>query len=1418
MNEKEKIIKEFNFDNNKYGCDKLYHEEFSKMAEKYPERSAIVFNESKITYKELNEMTNSLAHYLRSKGVRRNDIIPIICDRSPFYIIGTLGISKSGGAFLPVDKNLPIDRIQFILKDVHPKLILYRSCEEVIDQLNNNDDFKNILNNLEEHNYSLNCNKINNINEPDDTCYVLFTSGTTGNPKGAAVSHFNIYNYIRKFDNKKEMKNFSIYSLFIESNNITNVLGLSNFSFDISHIEITLSLVHGLNIVLIDDKKYNDVILLSDYITKNNVELINSTPTRIKLFMENDKFKKSIKNVKAVILTGEVLSKELCKDIHKYSKTKIYNGYGPTECAVDCSFIEVDENINEMITIGRQLCNCKVYILDKNQKPVPIGVIGEIYIGGYGVGKGYLNREELTKEKFVENKYNYDNDEHNKIMYRTGDLGKWKSNGEIDYLGRIDFQVKINGQRVELGDIESKILEIQEIQQCVVIDQKKETGEKYLVCYYISKASKEEISNKSIRKYLNEKLPRYMVPNYYIKINSFPLSSTGKLNRRALPIPNKEDFITETYVAPKSKIEKVICKIFSDIFNTDELEIGKMHDFYDLGGDSLDAIRISLRIEKELNIKINIKDIMNNSMICELSKYIELILNDYDNDCNKMEIISKRNSKEFPITSQQLGVYIDSIKEINSILYNIPRFYKLNTNVDKERIKKAILKIFEKQEILRSRYAGKEINGKTEIYGFIDDECSLKFEEYSYENIGTFIRPFDLNKAPLMRVAFIGNEYLLIDIHHIICDGITDLVIMNELNKYYNNKEVEELEIQFSDYAININEKKNNGKLNEQIEIYKEIFSNEYEILNIPKTNKMINNNDLNDEIEESNRYEQLIDKTTSSIINEFIKHNNISKTALFISIYGYVLSKYSGQDVIYTSVMNMNRNNHYIENMAGMFVSTLPLLLNYNNEENRFIEIIKENMETLVNIYNNQDISFAELTEILKLKKINNSFIFQPHISYDDNENQNKSIFITDCEDENMNLFNEIKDTFNQNNKSKFEISFGVIENKDNYLISIEYDNSLYDSRMVKNILNSYIELICNIKNIGNINIKNIEYIPIKEKDRIVKEFNSDVNKEGCDKLYYEEFRKIAEKYPERNAIIFNEISITYKKLDEMSNSLAYYLRSQGVQRNDMIPIICDRSPYYIIGILGISKAGGAFLPIDKNLPTERIQLIIKDVNPKLILYKNCEEVIDNLLMEENNKYNVYDLEKHNYSLNIGEINIINETNDICYVIFTSGTTGKPKGTLVSFYNIYNFIRSNIDNNNKCSNNGFCNYDSMMKNENVMNILGITNFSFDASFVELLFSLIHGLKIILVDEITNDNINLLSNYMIKNKVEFIQITPSRLKLLIENNLFIKALHNLKSIGLAGEELSIELCKSIKEISNCKIFNEYGPTECAVGC
>ncbi|ORX75177.1 acetyl-CoA synthetase-like protein [Anaeromyces robustus] len=1234
--EKEKIINSFNNNVYEYDHNKFYHVEFSRIAKEKPNKCAVVCNNVEITFKQLDEMSNSLAHYLRKQNIGRNDIIPVISERSYFFIIAILAVMKSGAAYLPIDPEFPREQYK-----------------------------------LETHNYENEKFEINNINESEDLCYLLYTSDD------------------------------------IFEDEIDNALAICKFTHDISIAEINYPLLRGSKIILSNDEEFNNPELLSNLITKYNVQYIFTVPSRMNSYM----------NVKWIILGGEKIDSNIVNKIQNNSNGKVLSVYGPTETRF--SNIKIMEKIEEddqsKITAGKPLCNFKMYILDKYLKPVPIGIKGEIYIAGVGVGKGYLNREELTKEKFIECPYYYVNGKPG-IMYKTGDIGKWTEDGEIICLGRQDFQVKIRGQRIELGEIENCIKEIKGITNSVVIDKKNDNNDVYLIGYYISTI---DINKLEIRNHLRNKLPVYMIPRFFKKLDKLPLTNNGKLDRRSLPELTTEDIVNEEYIAPESEVEKTICKIYSEIFNIEENLIGIMSNFYEIGGDSLNAIKIVSSIEKELKIKISIKEILSNPIICDLSKYIESITND-DNKTNNIDIIEKRNCKEFPVTSQQLGVYIDSIKS--------------------PELKEAFNKLFQNQEILRSKYYEKENNGKIEVYGFIDDNCSLSFEEYTYDNVKSFIRPFDLSKAPLMRVGFIKDEVLLIDLHHIIADGATMLIIQNELNNYYNDLEIQDLDIQFSDYAIDWNERKNNGSFEKQIEFYKEMFSCDYDLLNIPKKDTNINKLLENEK-----------EKDKSMLV--------LRQNSIFINIYGYVLSKYSGQDIIYTSIMSANRNNRYVANMIGMLISTQPVLLKYENEESSFLETIKHNMNVLYDVYNNQDISFSELINSLKLKRINNSFIYQPYNRINNNNNNNNLINIF-AENE----FIEMNSIFKQkeDNNSKFDICLCVSENYDDYTITIEYNNELYDSHMISNILDSYFETL-KYMNMFNNPVKEIEYIPHDTKEKIINGFNYDINNSDCNKLYHEEFCKMALQYPEKCAIVYNDIKISYKKLDELSNSLAHYLREHGITRNDIVPVICDRSYHYIISTLAISKAGGAFFPIDKKFPIDRIQTILSDVNPKIVILYDVHNTLKNKL---NLDYNIYDIQNHDYNINQSPIKNINEPDDTCYVLSTSGTTGKPKATLVSHFNIYNYIRSFQGDNDQIH----CIYNLFIKKNKVKNMLSIANFPFDLSHIEITFSLIHGLTIILVDDNLSEDISLFAEYIFKNDVDFITTTPTRFKLFMEND------------------------------------------------
>eukprot|EP00833_Pecoramyces_ruminatium_P000239 jgi/Orpsp1_1/1174271/evm.model.c7180000049477.1 len=529
--------------------------------------------------------------------------------------------------------------------------------------------------------------------------------------------------------------------------------------------------------------------------------------------------------------------------------------------------------------------------------------------------------------------------------------------------------------------------------------------------------------------------------------------------------------------------------------------------------------------------------------------------------------------------------------------------------------------------------------------------------------------------------------------HHIICDGTTISIIKKELNKYYENDKIEELEVQFSDYALYVEDKKINGLYENQFKFYQDMFNDSYNPLILPQKEEILNcNNDIMKK--RSKIITRLINKEQSRKIEKYLKKNNVSKTSFFLSIYGYILSKYSGQESIYTSIVSANRNSYYTENMIGMFVSTQPILLKYGEKDISLSDIINNNMNKLIEIYNNQEISFFELVSRLKLERVNNTFIFQAKEII--NENENSSIF-----DEYVKDFYTLMDCYSdelmeENNKeAKFDITFNVEEREEDYLILVEYNETLYEEIMISRILDSYIEVIKNMELFEEY-IYNIEFIPEEEKEKIIKEFNSESDRNECENYYFEKFQEMAE---------------------------------NGVSRNDIIPIICDRTPYHIISTIAISKSGGAFLPIDIKLPIDRIKFILQEVKPKIILHCNSDKIIENL---NDCNYKFYNLKEHSYDKWQNKLENINQPDDTCYVLFTSGTTGKPKGVLISHFNIYNYIRSFEEDENNYSLHNL-----LIRKDCINNALVLTNFTFDISHDEITLCLMHGLTMILADEIT---------------------------------------------------------------------------------
>ncbi|AEY64767.1 non-ribosomal peptide synthetase [Clostridium sp. BNL1100] len=1322
-NEKKSILYDFNKTELDFPKDKVMAELFEEMVESSPDNLAVIFGEEKVTYGELNRRANCLADRLRHMGIGKNDFVAIMTERSVEMIAGILGIIKSGAAYVPVDPGYPKDRIEYMISDSSPKAILvYNTNIEtelpVID-LKDNTIWEGDRQNLEI------------LSRPEDVAYVIYTSGTTGRPKGVMVENHGIAN---------------LKSYFESSFKITpkdNVLQFANISFDASVWEMSMGLLTGATLIVVPSECIMDTLLFEKYCSDNNVTVATLPP---QYYLTLNNFAPRL-----LITAGSESSKKIIEKVG--TDIRYINAYGPTEttvCATHWEYVK-SEAVRDSIPIGKPIPNTKVYILNGTEL-CGIGMPGELCIAGAGITRGYLNRLELTHERFIDNPYG-----EGKI-YRSGDLARWLPDGNIEYLGRIDEQVKIRGYRIELGEIENVIRKIDYITDAAVIAREDSKGEKAIFAYMVSTG---EIDSEEIRNIIAKSLPDYMIPAYLMQLDNIPLNRNGKVDKKAL-LAIKASI--DGYKAPRNKLEHVICEAFCEVLKLDK--VGIFDSFFELGGHSLRATMLVNLIEEKAGVRLSHKDIF-------LYRTPEKIANAVNQSAtNEYNPISAVAVKEYyTMSPAQQRLYMVAQIDETGIAYNLPCVYEIKGRLERERFENAVKKLVARHEILRTSFT--MVNGEPVQTVSKDVYISLEFVDAEKEEIDEilkgFVKPFDLGRAPLMRATVIntgeGSSLLLLDMHHIIADGISMNILLSELSSLYGNGTLPELRVQFKDYS----EWLKTVDITAQGEYWKTMFSDEVPVLNMPLDYRRPSVQSFR-----GRAVATCIQGELATDIEKIQRKTETTDYMIFMSALMILLSKYTGQqDIVIGSPMS-GRTHKDTQNIPGMFVNTLAFR-GKPEKTKRYSEFLSEVKEICLNAYENQDYPFEKLIELVSANRESSRnplfdimFVLQNYdhgtASFDTMEMQE----LDKCE---------------WHRAARFDLAVIVTKQRDGYKIVLEYCEDLYAEETAELLKNHYINLVKEIASNCEQLIGRIDVLDENEKKSILYDFNKTELDFPKEKVMAELFEEMVESSSDNLAVIFGEEKVTYGELNRRANCLAGRLRHMGIGKNDFVAIMTERSVEMIAGILGIIKSGAAYVPVDPGYPKDRIEYMISDSSPKAILVynTNIETELPVIDLKDNT---IWEGDRQN-------LEILSRPEDVAYVIYTSGTTGRPKGVMVENHGIAN-LKSY--------------FESSFKITPKDNVLQFANISFDASVWEMSMGLLTGATLIVVPSECIMDTLLFEKYCSDNNVTVATLPPQ----------YYLTLNNFapRLLITAGSESSKKIIEKVG--TDIRYINAYGPTETTV--
>ncbi|MBE8967605.1 amino acid adenylation domain-containing protein [Nostocales cyanobacterium LEGE 12452] len=1409
--ERHQLLVEWNDTQTNYPQDKCIHQLFEEQVERSPNAIAVVYENQQLTYYELNYRANQLAHYLQTLGVKPDVLVGLCVERSLEMVIGLLGILKAGGAYVPLDPDYPQERLSFMLEDAHVKVLLTQ---------------QHLIKRLPEHQANLVCldtdwlfickssqdNALGQLTvgiaavQATNLAYVIYTSGSTGQPKGVMLSHRNLCNHM-----------FWMQTAFPLTEK-DKVLQKTPFSFDASVWEFYAPLLVGGKLLLAQPGGHADTAYLKELIAQEQVTTVQFVPSLLQILIEQGGLE-TCHSLKQIFCGGEALPVVVQENLLSNLNVNLHNLYGPTEACIDATFWTCKPGIKrQIVPIGRPIANTQIYILDEYLQPVPVGVAGELHIAGAGLARGYLNKRELTQEKFIPNPFGggrgaegqrgrgetEDQSSNSERLYKTGDLARYLPDGNIEYLGRIDNQVKIRGFRIELGEIEGVLSQLGNVQANCVIAREDTPGDKRLVAYVVPHNNCTLTINE-LRHSLKAKLPDYMLPNAFVMLESMPLTPNGKLDRRALPIPDFNSERIDKYVAPRTPVEELLAQIWAQVL---KVELVGIHDnFFELGGHSLLATQLVSRIRTWFKVELPLRELFARATVAELAHLIRQ-LQQQNLELTASPILLRARDAELPLSyAQQRLWFLDQLNP-NSAFYNIATALRIVGTLCVAALEQSLQEIIHRHEALHTNFI--TVDGKPSqiIHNWREQEniswtvsiVDLKHLSATEQEIATqqlaqqqAIQPFDLATQALARVTLVvlseTEHVLLLCMHHIVSDGWSMGVFIQELATLYNaysqgqSSPLAPLLVQYADFAIWQRQWLQGDVLQSQLSYWQQQLASAPALLSLPTDRPRPSVQTF------AGAYQEfaLSQKLTSGL-TQLSQQQGVTLFMTLLAAYDTLLYRYTGTEDILVGSPIANRDRSEIEGLIGFFVNTLVMRSNLAGNPS-FSELLTRVREMAMEAYSHQNLPFEMLVEALQPERdLSHTPLFQVMFVL-----QNAPISQVELTGLNVSSL-PIKGA-----TARFDLTL-IMQNTATGLVGVwEYNTDLFDASTIERMTGHFVTLLESIVSNPQEQISQLPLLTQAEQQQLLVEWNDTQTEYPLDKCIHQLFEEQVKRTPDAVAVVFENQQLTYYELNCRANQLAHYLRSMGVKADVLVGICVERSLDMVVGLLGILKAGAAYVPLDPEYPQERLTFMLEDAQVLVLLTQ--QSLLDRL--PQHQAHLVFlDTDAQLISQSSQE-NLISgvQANNLAYIIYTSGSTGQPKGVAMNQLALCNLILWHLEN---------------MKISRGTKTLQFAPISFDVSFQEIFSTWCSGGTLFLIREQLRRDALALLGFLQQKAIERMFLPFVALQQLAEVAVDSKLVTtHLREIITAGEQLQITpaISQWLSKLTDCTLHNHYGPSE-----